>query len=492
MSPLISALLKQADPDPYAEDPVGFIRDELGFHLWSKQREMAESVRDHDRTAVRACRGVGKTAGAAEIALWFLATHRNSRVITTAPTWHQVEQLLWREIRGAVGRAHVAGKGVMFPKPSTTKLELGDQWFAIGLSTNEPERFQGHHADHLLLIVDEASGVHESIFEAAEGFLTAQGAKILLIGNPTQIGGQFHRCFGKERALWNRIHISVYDSPNFTDEPVPAHVSRALPTRGWLEDAEEKYGRESAFFQVHALGEFPTQGPDTVIPLTLIDQAQLRERPANSAKERVVIGCDVARFGTDETVIVERIGQRVRILQTYMGKRPPATATGAQEGDIVATASWIAHYAAQHPIAHVRIVIDDTGVGGGVTDVLRRTPYPVTAFNGGNKAFREDLYPNRRSEIWFEAAAQLEDIDLDPDDQLAADLTAPKYKPDMKGRRVVERKDDTKKRLGRSPDRGDAVLLTLVPEQGGGAIVPPPLGTPRDHRSDDAILNDPM
>jgi phage terminase large subunit len=489
---LVAADIFDPQPHPYAQDPVGYARDILGFHAWSKQREILQSVRDNPRTAVRACHGVGKTAGAAQVALWFLETHRNSRVITTAPTWAQVEQLLWREIRASVGRAHRDGKGEVFPKPAVTKLELGDEWFAIGLSTNEPERFQGHHALHLLLIVDEASGVDERIYEAAEGFQTAEGAKMLLIGNPTRTGGQFHRAFSQERALWNRIHISAFDSPNVTGEKVPPHVARALVTREWIENAKSKWGA-GAVYQVRALGEFAEQGPDTVIPLGEIDKAQLRELEADSRYDRVVIACDVARFGEDETVITERVGQRVRILESYVGRRPPeSTATGAQANDLVETAGRVAHFAEQHPVAHVRIVIDDTGVGGGVTDILRRKQWPVTAFNGGEKAFREDQFPNRRSELWFEGRAQMEDLDLDQDAQLAADLTAPKYTYDLKLRRVVERKEETKKRLGRSPDRGDAVLLTLVPEQSGGVIVPPPVGTISEHRSDDEILNDPM
>jgi phage terminase large subunit len=438
-----------------------------------------EAVRDRPRTAVRACHGVGKTAAAAQTALWFLGTHPNSRVITTAPTWAQVEQLLWREVRASVARAHRLGVGDIFPRPSATKLEIGDQWFAIGLSTNEPERFQGHHADHLLLICDEASGVDERIYEASEGFLTAAGAKVLLIGNPTRIGGQFHRAFGQEKARWSQIHISAYDSPNLTGEPVPPEVARALVTKAWVEDAENAWGRESAMFQVRALGEFADQGPDTVISLATVDEAQLRELPADSEKERVVICCDVARFGTDETVIAERIGQRIRILESYVGK--PTTDTAGK----------ISRYAAAQPIAHVRIVIDDTGVGGGVTDQLRAAGWRVTAFNGGEKAFRPEKYPNRRSELWFEGAAQMEDLDLDPDDQLAADLTAPKYTYDLKHRQVVERKEETKKRLGRSPDRGDAVLLCLVPEDAPGQLVRPARSDP-DLLSDDDLLTMPM
>jgi hypothetical protein len=205
-----------------------------------------------------------------------------------------------------------------------------------------------------------------------------------------------------------------------------------------------------------------------------------------------VIACDVARFGEDETVITERVGSRVRIVESYVGKRPPAaTATGAQSDDLVETAGRIAEHAEKHPLAHVRLVIDDTGVGGGVTDILRRSKWPVTAFNGGEQAYRPDQFPNRRSELWLEGRAQMEDLDLDSDDQLAADLTAPKFTYDLKQRKVVERKEETKKRLGRSPDRGDAVLLTLVPAQSLAAVAQPTTSNP-DVLSDDELMNMPM
>jgi phage terminase large subunit len=484
---LIAADLFDPPPDPYVADPVGFARDVLGFEPWSKQVAIMESVRDNARTAVRACHGVGKTATAAHVALWFLAVHPGSRVISTAPTFAQVEYLLWVAIRAAIARAHGRGQGGQFAKPNRTSLEMGEDWFALGLSTNEPERFQGHHADHLLLICDEASGVEEPIYEAAEGFLTAAGAKVLLIGNPTKIGGQFHRAFTQEKARWSQIHISAYDSPNVTGEPVPANVARALVTPEWIEGGVTTWGRDSAPFAIKVLGDFAEQGPDTVIALSLIDEAQTRFKiraahgpPPDSGKERVVIGCDVARFGSDETVIAERIGNHVRLIEKFVGK--PTTFTVGR----------ITEYAARHPLAHVRMVIDDTGVGGGVTDQLRAAGWNVTAFNGGEKPIREDRYKNRRSELWFEGAAQMPDLDLDPDDQLAADLTAPKYTFNEAQRRVVERKDETKKRLGRSPDRGDAVLLTLVPGQSLGAVAPAPPGTPDTGISDEALLNDPM
>ena len=414
----------------------------LGFEPWSKQREILESVRDHPRTTVRSCHGVGKTAVAARAVLWFLATHRDSRVITTAPTWSQVEQLLWREIRSAVAEAHGRDSGRMFPSSQVAKLELGERWFAIGLSTNEPERFQGHHADHLLLVVDEASGVDERIYQAAEGFLTAEGAKVLLIGNPTRPGGQFHRSFTTERARWHQVHVGVADSPNYTAETVPEEVARAMPRASWEQEVKDAWGEESPMYQVRALGNFPDTSENTVIGLGKVEDAQRRTLEAVG---EVTIGCDVARFGDDETVIARRVGQVVRIAEKFHGK--PTTHTAGR------VAFWAEGGA--------KIVVDDSGVGGGVTDQLRAMGLEVHAFNGGSTANRPNRFPNRRSEQWFEAAAQMEDIDLDGDEQLAADLTAPRYSYDLKLRQVVEKKEETKKRLGRSPDRADAVLLTL-------------------------------
>lgn len=469
---LVAADLLDPRPEPFAADPVGFARTRLGFSAWSKQAEIMEAVRDHARVAVRSSHGPGKTATAAQIALWFLKTHRNSRVITTAPTWKQVEQLLWVEIRAAVTKANGLDAERVFPSPGTAKLELGEQWFAIGLSTNEPERFQGHHAPFLLLVVDEASGVDERIFEAAEGFQTAEGAHMLLVGNPTKVGGQFHRAFTTERAAWKLIHISTFDTPNYTGEPVPLEVARSLPRKGWAEEKRLQWGEASPMYQVRVLGNFPSQASDAVLALHTVEAAQARtvdavvdQQPAGS----IVIACDVARYGDDETVITTRIGDQVRIAKTYIGK-----ATTETTGWIIETARPF--------LPNVRIVVDDAGVGGGVTDQLRERGWSVAAFNGAERAFNPDAYPNRRSELWYALADRLDELDLDPDEQLAADLTGPTFRLDSAGRRVVEPKADTKKRLGRSPDRGDAVLLTLVPP-----TQMPVLGQPEPGTADDEL-----
>lgn len=457
---LVAADIFDPKPDPAAADPVGFARDVLGFRSWSKQAEIMEAVRDHARVAVRSSHGPGKTATAAQIVLWFLKTHRNSRVITTAPTWQQVEQLLWREVRSSVTRANELRAEQVFPPASVAKLEFGEQWFALGLSTNEPERFQGHHAPFILLVVDEASGVDEGIFEAAEGFLTAEGAHVLLVGNPTRIGGQFHRAFTVERASWHTIHISTFDTPNYTGEPVPPDVARSLPRKGWAEEKAKAWGVGSPMYQVRVLGNFPTQASNAVVSLHETEQAQIRESltryPAQLGD--VAIACDVARFGDDETVIATRYGARIRLVETYHGRDTMQTA-----GHVIRAWRQLRDESGAAP----RIVIDDVGVGGGVTDRLRELSREqalglvIVPFNGAAASFTGD-YPNRRSEAWFAFAEALPGIDLDEDEQLAADLTAPVYNLDSRGRRVVEPKAETKKRLGRSPDRADAALMTII------------------------------
>lgn len=429
----------------YRRDPVAFLRDVLRFHPWSKQRAVIESVRDHRRTAVRSCHDVGKTAIAARAALWFLASFPSSRVVTTAPTAHQVENLLWREVHTA---AATVG-GLRDAKLNETELELAPDWFAVGLSTNEPERFAGHHAEHLLLVVDEASGVDQAIYDAAEGSLASEGARVLLIGNPTRLSGEFFNAFHRDRALWHTIAISAFDSPAFTGERVPDELLRKLVSREWVEEKRRKWGESNPLYQVRVLGEFPATADDTVCSLAEVEAAQARQRPST---EPVVVACDVARFGSDETVIAVRQGERVRIAKVLVGKD-----TMRVVGAILQVARTVKVGGAA-PL----LVVDDVGVGGGVVDRLRELrEYRVVAFNGGARARQREEYPNRRSESWFAFAEKLPELDLDPDEQLAADLVAPRYWLDSHGRRVVEPKAETKKRLGRSPDRADAVLMAL-------------------------------
>jgi phage terminase large subunit len=338
-------------PHPYVDDPVGYCRNVLGFDPWSKQRQILESVRDNRRTAVRSAHGVGKTAIAARAALWFLDVHPgDTRVITTGASWEGVRDLLWKEIKQAHPLSGLGGR------LSDTRLELGDKRFAVGLSTDKPERFQGHHADHLLLIVDEASGVDEEIFEAATGYLTNPGARMLLIGNPTQLAGEFHAAFHRNRQSYHTIHVSAFDTPAFTGEATSAAAAASIDLRAYVDEMRLLYGELSPVYDVRVLGEFPSNASDAVCSLTAVEAARARLLPPHGAGP-VIVGVDVARFGDDETVIALRDGNSVRIVRNYVGKDTMRTV-----GEVLRVAREFCA-TKTYPKNLVRIVVDDPGVG---------------------------------------------------------------------------------------------------------------------------------
>jgi phage terminase large subunit len=458
----------------YQEEPVRFSSEVLGSKLWPKQVEILESVRDNPRTAARSCHGVGKSFAAGQVVPWFLNNFYPSIVITTAPTWRQVEKLTWKEIRASYRRARVPLKGVLLPKRPEIQI-IQDEWYAVGLSTKDPDRFQGFHEEHILVVVDEAAGVSEEIFEAIEGVLTSEHARLLLLGNPTMIGGTFYNAFGKQPG-WQRIHISAFDTPNFvafgiTEEDIASgewekKITGPLPnpkliTPAWVADKYVKWGPNSPAYQARCKGDFPTEGEDTLIPLAWIEAAMERWEDTPET-DPVELGVDVARFGSDKTVIAPRKGRKVLPLEVY----------AKQDTMETAGKSIIAYRREGASI----IKVDVIGLGGGVVDRIAEQGFPVAGINVAEAANEPERFPDLRSELWWNLREQLDPnplanpdpIALPPDDDLLADLSGIKYKNDSRGRTRVEAKDDMKKRLGRSPDRGDAVVLAFAPTRDRG------------------------
>ena len=188
-----------------SNDPIYFATKVLGRNLWSKEVEILEAIRDEREVAVRSCHASGKTYTAATAINWWLLSFPNSVVITTAPTFRQVKEILWREIKGAVaGKALYPSKAML-----DTAINISENWFALGLSTDRSDQFQGFHSAHLLVVVDEASCVPPEIYEAIDGL---SPEKILMIGNPLQNTGRFADSF--KRAHVKKIHISAFDTPN--------------------------------------------------------------------------------------------------------------------------------------------------------------------------------------------------------------------------------------------------------------------------------------
>jgi hypothetical protein len=420
------------------DNPVWFIQNVLGVeYLTPPQIELCHSVRDNRRTASPAGHAVGKTFIAAQLVLWFLFTNEGSKILTSAPTWHQVEHLLWREIR----KAHKKSLYSLGGEVIQTQINLAEDWFAVGLSTNDSIRFQGLHAPRLMVIFDEATGISGDFWEAAEGVAVGDNDRFLAIGNPTDPSSRFKSVC--DSPLWNVIRLSAEDHPNVIENKqiVPGAVSKS-----WIDERLGEYGgRDTALYRARVRGLFPEQGDDMLISLADVERAQNRWNQPQGIP--VAVGCDVARFGADETVFIDLFASgTVGMPQTFHGK------------DTMETAGRLKMSGAS------KKGVDDAGVGGGVTDRLKEQKVEILAYNGGESAIDSDRFLNRRAESWWLIREKLraDAIDLPPDNKLAADLTNIKYKFTSRGQIQLESKDDLKKRINRSPDRGDALAIVLA------------------------------
>ncbi len=455
-------------PPPERElpsDPVAWVRDELGEHLWSKQRQIIRSVQENRRTAVPAGVGVGKTMTAGRAGANWIAAHPlgTAKVVTSAPSTRQIKGLLWPEI----ARAHA--KGAM---PGTIRIPKGDagmaQWFiggeevAIGFKPQDltdPDQarttFSGYHAEHLLVILDEANGLPRWLWEGAFSMMTNETARILAIGNPDSPATMFEEVC-RPGSGWEVIPIAVEDSPNFTGEQVPEQVRAVLPSKAWLAEAEAMYGgADNPLFQSRVKARFPDTSPTKVVSPKMIREAWDRELPG---RERGAFGVDVARSPRGDHSAMYRIrGGVARLVDTWRG----LPLTGKEHED-TATARVYRH-ASSTP--GVPVVVDTDGLGVGLADGLRTMENPslhVVAFSAAGPAHRPHRYDSRRSELWWEYRLAMErgEVDLDPQDEmLAAQLQQPKWWPDSRGRIHVETKKEMAKRGLASPDRADSVIL---------------------------------
>ena len=458
------------------KDPVWWISKILGAELWSAQKSIIESVRDNPRTSARSCHGIGKSFLAGNTALWFLYTFPYSIVLTTAPTWRQVEKLVWKEIRSSIRKSRVELGGELANKSPELQI-VQDEWVALGLSTNQPDRFQGFHARHLLVIVDEGAGVKEDIYEAVEGVLTSAHTRLLLLGNPTLIGGTFYR--SHREAGWKTFHIAAWDTPNFTafgiteddlesgdwGDKAAKHPDGSfnwpapwLIPPEWAADKLKRWGKNHPAYQARVVGNFPTQGENNVIPLAWIEAAMARWEDAKG-EGSYELGVDVARYGSDLSVIAPRQGMKVHPLQVMSGKD-----TQEVTGEVLR---------ASRAINAKHIKVDVIGMGAGVVDPLKAEKAPVIPVNVGAASDVVDddgnkVYLNLRAELWWAMREALDPknpdpLSLPPDEDLLGDLAAPTYKITAKGQIQIEEKEKTKERLGHSTDRADAVMLTFAP-----------------------------
>lgn len=474
---LIKAALEKRmrrDAERYVDDPVGYITDRLGATIWSKQQEIARSVAAHRHTAVRSCHGVGKSYIAARIAVWWVSTRPpgEAMAITTAPTNAQVRAILWREMR----RAHVSGNlpGRMNQHEWYLPVKGVDELVAFGRKPGDYDEaaFQGIHARYVLVVLDEAAGVPAQLWAAAETIVTNEDSRVLAIGNPDDPSSHFAQVC-RPGSLWNTIHVDAFDSPNFTDEPFPDDLRPNLVSQLWVEERQREWGEASPLYESRVRGNFPENPEDAVVLMSwalACRHADPEDRPAPLADDMKVLGVDVGAGG-DETALVLRHGPRA-YMEADWHRRTPDSEQAAGMVMQVLNDSWTDLPEGVKGIQ--RIHVDENGVGFGVVGLLRvlirqsellsdKGIYVVGVQVSSKSRYRH--FRNLRDELWWHVGrenSRLKQWDLtDVPESVIGQLIAPKYDLDSAGNTRVEPKDDTKKRLGRSPDHADALLLAF-------------------------------
>jgi hypothetical protein len=453
----------------YRVSPALYAREVLGVRWWSRQVEVAEALLKHRRVLVKASHAVGKTHVAAGLINWHFDCFRPGITIATAPTQRQVIDVLWKEVR-------VQRKGRPGLLPRSPRLETSADHFAVGYTTRDEAAFQGRHAERVLIVFDECVGIDASLWEQAEAMMTGDGCLWLAICNPTDPASRAY-----EEDVSGRfyvVNVSALEHPNIEAElrgkaaPYPSAVRLS-----WIEEqvkrtctpvaggdqtaldfefppASGRFYRPGPVFESRVLGRWPTQGSQSVWTEAAWEKAL---EPQIEGDGPTVIGCDVARFGDDFTSMVVRRGATALHHETHNGWDTARIAGRLKQ--------LCREYAgpSETPEA-VAVIVDDDGVGGGVVD--QRGAYAFRGCGAGARAIRAEDYPNRRSELWFAVAERAGRGDLDLSRLPAETLKllrrqamAPRWRLDSDGRRVVEAKHETKRRLGRSPDDMDALNL---------------------------------
>lgn len=427
----------------YAKSPTLFVREVLGVEPLDYQAEFLEAIASGERKiSVRSGHGTGKSTAASWAMLWYFLMHYPNKVVVTAPTSSQLFDALFAEMKRWINELPDAFKEVLNVKSDRVEHTAAPSEMFISARTSRaetPEALAGVHSEHVMLIVDEASGVPEQVFEAAAGSMSGHNATTIMLSNPTRSSGTFFESQNRLADSWWTRRWSCVDSPLVSDE--------------FIEEMKLRYGEDSNAFRIRVLGEFPQADDDTIIPFHLVETATHRDIEGDSDLPSVW-GLDVSRFGNDKTALCKRQGSVVTEIRSWAGL------------DLMQTVGRVvAEYEALLPSKQPReILVDSIGLGSGVVDRLREIGLPVRGINVAEAPSMGGTYLNLRSELWFKTKAWFEDraCKLPKDDQLVAELTGIRYSFTSSGKMKAESKDEMRKRGLASPDLADALCLTMA------------------------------
>ena len=428
----------------YKKKPALFVQEVLGVEPLPYQSEFLDAIASGERKiSIRSGHGTGKSTAASWAMLWFFMMHYPNKVVVTAPTSSQLFDALFAELKRWINELPEGLQQTFNVKSDRVEHTSAPSEMFISARTSRaetPEALAGVHSEHVMLVVDEASGVPEQVFEAAAGSMSGHSAVTIMLSNPTRSSGTFFESQTRMADSWWTRRWSCVDSPLVSDE--------------FVDEMRLRYGEESNAFRIRVLGEFPLADDDTIIPFHLVENATHRDVQIDDDTTTSVWGLDVARFGTDKTALCKRQGPVVTELRAWQGL------------DLMQTVGRVvAEYEALPPSRQPKqILVDSIGVGSGVVDRLREIGLPVRGVNVAEAPSMGDTYLNLRSELWFKTKGWLEDrsCKLPKNDQLIAELTSIRYSFTSSGKMKAESKDEMRKRGLASPDLADALCLTMA------------------------------
>ena len=450
----------------YRKNPVLFAREVLRFEPDEWQKIALMDLAENPKIAIKSGQGVGKTGLEAVALLWFLTCFPYPRVVATAPTKQQLHDVLWSEVAKWQERSPLLKHILKWTKTYIYMVGHEKRWFATARTATKPENMQGFHEDHMLFIVDEASGVADPIMEAILGTLSGKNNKLLMCGNPTRTSGTFFDAFHADRAIYQCHTVSSADSPRTNKQNIKSLI--------------RKYGKDSNVVLVRVFGEFPKQEDDIFIPISLVENSIMTEFSPRKTPDFIHIACDVARFGDDKTVIGYKIDEKAKFYKKRQGQDTMKTAD-----DIILLGEMLVHkYGLRAETdSPIPVKVDDGGVGGGVVDRLKQIKqndperfwwleiYPVLF----GQRIKHKYYHDSTTYMMAVVKKLLQPFDEDTgeqkpvelilpnDDDLAAQLSGRKYSLTEASKLKVESKEAMKKRGLPSPDEADCVLLLCLP-----------------------------
>ena len=384
--------------------------------------------------AVASGHGIGKSALVAWIIGWFMSTRDHPQIVVTANTETQLLTKTWRTL----SRWHKMMLNREWFDWTATKFAYKrspEDWYAAATpwSENNPDAFAGTHDKNVLVLFDEASNIHDVIWEKVDGAMSTKGAMWVCFGNPTRNSGRFYECFHKYKKWWRTRQI---------DSRTAKHADKV-----WVERFVEQFGIDSDRTRVQILGQFPATATRQLISSAAVDKCMDHETEGWEMLPKVM-GVDIARFGENSSVICTRQGRKVFPMEVL------------PKMDLMATAHHVAEVIKRE--RPLQVFVDGSGIGAGVVDRLRQLNFPVVDVNGGNASLNP-RFLNKRAEMWWELKEFVEGLcELPKDQELKNELTVVEYDYTDKGRIRLDRKSDIMADHGFSPDRADALAMTFA------------------------------